>query len=164
MYTPALADPLGRPVPKALCPGHHQVFPPSEQIHLHADGKVNRHNHLAANATDHSIKFNVAFKVMIGNESEEIVVGAADLHTGRDIIDLAALPGLKFDSPGKVENRSGIIPLLEMTVNRTLGAGDFRGVCHDVIDMLPLFQTFGNDAVGLIEFLLVQGNTFPGFS
>ena len=77
---------------------------------------MNRHNHLAANATDHSIKFNVAFKVMIGNESEEIVVGAADLHTGRDIIDLAALPGLKFDSPGKVENRSGIIPLLEMTV------------------------------------------------
>ena len=43
MYTPALADPLGRPVPKALCPGHHQVFPPSEQIHLHADGIVEDH-------------------------------------------------------------------------------------------------------------------------
>ena len=60
--------------------------------HKVAGGKVNRHNHLAADASNHSIKFNVAFKMIIGNESDEIVVSATDLDTGRDIIDLPALP------------------------------------------------------------------------
>ena len=131
--------------------------------HKVAGGKVNRHNHLAADAANHGIEFDMAFKMIIGNESDEIVVGAANLDTGGNIIDLVALPGLKLDRPGKVENRSGIIPLLKMTVDRTLGAGDCRGIGHDVINVLPLLQAFGNNAVGLIEFLLVQGYTFPSF-
>ena len=124
---------------------------------------MNRHNHLAADAANHGIEFDMAFKMIIGNESDEIVVGTANLDTGGNIIDLVALPGLKLDRPGKVENRSGIIPLLKMTVDRTLGAGDCRGIGHDVINVLPLLQAFGNNAVGLIEFLLVQGYTFPSF-
>lgn len=131
--------------------------------HKVAGGKVNRHNHLAADAANHSIEFNVALKMIISNESDEIIVGAAGLDTGRDIIDLAALPGLKLDCSGKVENRRGIIPLLKMAVDRALGAGDCRGIGHDVINVLPLFQAFGNNAVGLIKFLLVQRYTFPSF-
>ena len=38
-----LADPLGGAVSKAPGPGHHQVFPPSEQVFLHADGIVEDH-------------------------------------------------------------------------------------------------------------------------
>ena len=50
-----------------------------------------------------------------------------------------------------------------MTVDRALGAGDCRGIGHDVINVLPLFQAFGNNAVGLIKLLFVQGYTFPSF-
>ena len=96
---------------------------------------MNRHNHLAADTANHSIELDMAFKMIIGNESDEIVVGAANLDTGRDIIDLAALPGLKLDCPGKVENRSGIIALLEMAVNRALGAGDSRGIGHNAMSI-----------------------------
>ena len=50
-----------------------------------------------------------------------------------------------------------------MAVDRTLGAGDCRGIGHDVINVLPLFQAFGNNAVSLIKLLFVQGYTFPSF-
>ena len=130
--------------------------------HKVAGGKVNRHNHFAPNATDHSIHFNVAFKMMIGDVGDEIIVGTANLDTGRNVINLVRLPGLELYSPGEVENRSGIIALLEMTVNRALGTGNSRRVGHDMIDVLSLFQAFGDDAVGLIKLLLVQRYAFPG--
>ena len=104
---------------------------------------MNRHNHLASNATDHGIKFNMAFKMIIGNVSDKIIIGTAYLDTGRDIINLVRLPGLKLDCPWEVKHRSGIITLLEMSVNCALGTSDFRGVGHDMIDVLPPFQAFG---------------------
>ena len=66
--------------------------------------------------------------MMIGDVGDEIIVGTANLDTGRNVINLVRLPGLELYSPGEVENRSGIIALLEMTVNRALGTGNSRRV------------------------------------
>lgn len=49
-----------------------------------------------------------------------------------------------------------------MAVDGTLGTGDVRGVCHDMVDMLSFFQGGGNNAVCLIELLPVKGGPFSG--
>ena len=71
-------------------------------------------------------------------------------------------PGLELNGPGEVYHGCRIVHLLEMTVDHAFRAGNFRGVGHDMVDVLSLPQPFRDDPVGLIEFLFVERSALAG--
>jgi len=52
----------------------------------------------------------------------------------------ARLPSLELDGSGEIRYRSGEIPLIEIPIDGTLGAGDLRVGVHDLIDVLAILQ------------------------
>ena len=67
---------------------------------------------------------------------QEVIVGTAEADAGGDVVRLPYPAGLEFDGPWKVNTGGGIIAFLEMAVDSALGAGDLRGIGHDMIEVL----------------------------
>jgi hypothetical protein len=65
---------------------------------------------------------------------------------------------LELDHSRKIQFAYGQISFMQMTVNR--GLRDSEIVCfHDMVEMLPFFDSFRKDGVILIERVLVQWDT-----
>ena len=71
-------------------------------------------------------KVRVAFYMIVFDISKIIVMGAANLNAGRDVILLTRPTCFKLDSPGEIDEGIGKVAFVEVAVNRTLGTCNLR--------------------------------------
>lgn len=133
-----------------------------EASHEVAGCEVDGHDGFPADAPEHSVKLGMPFKAVASAVGQEVVIGAPEFDAGGDIIRAFFPAGLELDRAGQVNAGGGIIAFVKMAVDSAFGAGDAGRVGHDVVDMLPSFQGLRNDAVCLVEFLLVKRDALPG--
>lgn len=156
-------------VPKAVFKGA-EVFCPlgggfvieEDAGHEVAGCKMDSHDDLAGDTPNHSVELDMSFEAMEGAVVQEVIVGTAEADAGGDVVRLPYPAGLEFDGPWKVNTGGGIIAFLEMAVDSALGAGDLRGIGHDMIEVLSPAEGIGDDAVGLVEILFIKRDALPG--
>ena len=81
--------------------------------HEVARGKMNGHDDFAANSSDDSIQFHMAFQMVFIHISQKIVICTADFHTGRNIVCFPGLPGFEFDGRGRPVSGAEKYPFLK---------------------------------------------------
>lgn len=132
-----------------------------EAGHEVAGREVDGHDGFPADAPDDRVKLYMPLQAVLFAESQEVVMGAPGLDAGGDVVLPPAPAGFELDCAGQVHAGGRVIALAEMAVDGALGAGDLRGVGHDMADMLALFKGVRDDAVCLVELLLVKGRALP---
>ena len=122
--------------------------------------EVDGEDDFAARNSDNGIKLRMCAKPFPCHMSEEIRIGAFLLYGRRNDIRPLLFARLELYGAWKVNLGSRIISLGKMPINRAERHIEIRVRSDDMINVLPLLNAGGNDAILLVKRRTVQRNAF----